>query len=60
MKKAETASDIKMSRSQPEIAGFNRFEPAAETAGGSVAPDEEEGGKTVELFSSGTDFILLV
>ena len=60
MKKAETASEINMSRNQPEITGFNRFEPAVEPTGGSVAPGVEEAGKTVELLSSGTEFILLV
>ena len=47
MKKAETASEISRSRSQPEIAGFIRFGPAGETAGGGGAA-LDEGGK-IEL-----------
>jgi hypothetical protein len=46
MKKAETASEISMSRSQAEVADFIRFGPAGEAAGGGAALDEDEGGKT--------------
>jgi hypothetical protein len=47
-----------MSRSQPEIAGFNLFGPAGEATVGPVASGEDAGGKTVELSSLGTEFIL--
>ena len=58
MKKAETASEINMSRSQPETAGFSRFGPTGEAAVGAEGSGEDVAGKTVELSSSGTDFIL--
>ena len=51
MKKAETASEISMSRSQPEIAGFIRFGPVGEATAGGAASDEDAGGKTVGLSS---------
>jgi hypothetical protein len=58
MKKAETASEINMSRSQPETAGFNLFGPAGEATVGPVASGEDAAGKTVELSSLRTEFIL--
>ena len=56
MKKAETASEINMSRSQPETAGFKRFGMGDEA--GPLAVGADAGGKTVELSSLGTEFIL--
>jgi hypothetical protein len=60
MKKAETPSEINMSRSQPEIAGLIRLDPTGAVTLGPVASGEDEGGKIEGFPSSDTDFILIV